>query len=123
MSMDNTGQQTDRSLTHAGECEKCEYVWERKGQVLRRKRKRGRNSVEEKRRDDLIHKSSSSRAFLFCSTSPHTTRYYDIYVAETGITTADSKSFFRSSGRLDRIRTINYINLIVARVSPKAVRD
>lgn len=79
-----TGQPTYRSLTHTEECEKCEYVWERKRQVLRRKRKRGRNIVEEKRRDDLIHKSSSSRAFLFCSTSPRATRYYDIYIAETG---------------------------------------
>lgn len=121
-----TGQQTDRPLTRRGMCERSANVCvKERGRICEGKKKEAERLWKKKGRDDLIHKSSSSRAFLFCSTSPRTTRYCDIYTQQrlVGITTADSKSFFRSSGRLDRIRTIDYINLIVARVALKPARD
>lgn len=74
-------------------------------------------SAWKERKDDYPNLVHLHRTFLFCSTSP---RMLDaaVYTSQrlVGITTAGSKSFFRSTTRLDRMRTIviDYISLIEA---------
>jgi hypothetical protein len=74
------------------------------GNVKRRRaRRRGRGTWKERRDDHpkLVHLHGLSLLFHF----PSRARHQAIYVAKPGITTGGSKSFQRSSGRLERTRT------------------